>query len=157
MEEKKKILANAVRVAHGLGNPSPVVACLCAVEKLNPKMPATVDAAALTEECRQGKITGCQVFGPAALDNALFPAAARRTGMEGPLVGCADILLVPNIEAGNMLYKALAFVARAGAAGVVAGAQAPVILASRADSRETLMHSIALALVSMEANTTGGV
>ena len=157
LEEKKKILANAVRVAHGLGNPSPVVACLCAVEKLNPKMPATVDAAALTEECRQGKITGCQVFGPAALDNALFPAAARRKGMEGPLVGCADILLVPNIEAGNMLYKALAFVARAGAAGVVAGAQAPVILASRADSRETLMHSIALALVSMEANTTGGV
>lgn len=116
LEEKKKILANAVRVAHGLGNPSPVVACLCAVEKLNPKMPATVDAVALTEECRQGKITGCQVFGPAALDNALFPAAARRKGMEGPLVGCADILLVPNIEAGNMLYKALAFVARAGAA-----------------------------------------
>ena len=95
------------------------------------------------------------MFGPAALDNALFPAAARRKGMEGPLAGCADILLVPNIEAGNMLYKALAFVARAGAAGVVTGAQAPVILASRVDSRETLMHSIALALASMEADTTG--
>ena len=157
LEEKKKILANAVRVAHGLGNPSPVVACLCAVEKLNPQMPATVDAAALTEAWRQGKITGCQVFGPAALDNALFPAAARRKGMEGPLAGCADILLVPNIEAGNMLYKALAFVARAGAAGVVTGAQAPVILASRADSRETLMHSIALAMVVMEAETAGGL
>ena len=155
LEEKKKILENAVRVAHALGNPFPIVACLCAVEKVNPKMPATAEAAALTEECRQGKITGCQVFGPAALDNALFSEAARRKGMESPPAGCADILLVPDIEAGNMLYKAFALAARAGAAGVVVGAQAPVILASRADSRETMMHSIALALVVMEAKTAG--
>ena len=157
LEEKKKILENAVRVAHAMGNPSPIVACLCAVEKVNSQMPATVDAAALTEECRQGNLPGCQVFGPAALDNALFSAAARRKGLESPPAGCADVLLVPDIEAGNMLYKAFALAARAGTAGVVVGAQAPVILASRADSRETMMHSIALAMVVMEAETAGGL
>lgn len=149
-EEKKKILANAVRVAHALGNPSPVVACLCAVEKVNLKMPATLDAAALTEANRQGELPGCQVFGPAALDDALFPAAARSKGMISPLAGCADILLAPDIEAGNMLYKAFTCIAKARAAGVIVGARKPIILASRTDSRETLIQSIALALVLAE-------
>ncbi len=147
LKEKKRILENAVRAAHALGNPSPIAACLCAVEKVHPKMPATLDAFSLTEAARQGELPDCQVFGPAALDNALFPASARNKGMETPPAGCADILLAPDIEAGNILYKAFTCIAGARAAGVVVGARAPIILASRSDSRETMIQSIALALV----------
>ena len=154
LEEKKKILANAVHVAHALGNPSPIVACLCAVENATPKMLATMEAATLAEANRQGDLPGCQVFGPAALDNALFPASAKAKGMTSPPAGCADILLVPNIEAGNMLYKAFTYVAKARAASVIVGARAPIILASRSDSRETLIQSIALALVLAENKST---
>lgn len=113
LEAKKHIIGNAVKVAHALGNPNPIVACLCAVEKVNPKMPATLDAAALVEANRAGSLPGCTVVGPLALDNAVSPEAARHKGITDPCAGHADILLVPNIETGNVFYKSLVFLAKA--------------------------------------------
>lgn len=152
VEAKKHIIRNAVDVAHALGNPEPVVACLCAVEKVNPKMPATLDAAALTEACESGEITGCKVIGPLALDNAISPEAAKHKGIANPLAGHADVLLVPNIETGNAFYKSLVFIAGAKNAGVIVGAKAPVVLTSRADSDEAKLNSIALALMISSQN-----
>lgn len=152
LDAKRHILENAVQVLHALGNPNPIAAGLCAVEKVNPKMPATLDADALTAACRAGEISGCRVIGPVALDNAVSPAAARHKGISEPLAGYADILLAPDIEAGNILYKALVFLARAKNAGIIVGAKAPIVLTSRADSDETKLNSIALALA-VAANT----
>ena len=145
-ETKKHILRNAVQVAHALGNEHPIAACLCAVEKVNPKMQATLDAAALVEANRTGEITGCTVVGPLALDNAISVEAAHHKGITDPNAGRADILLVPAIEVGNVFYKSMVFMARAKNAGVIVGAKAPVVLTSRADSDETKLNSIALAL-----------
>ena len=145
-ETKKHILRNAVQVAHALGNENPIAACLCAVEKVNPKMQATLDAAALVEANQAGEITGCTVVGPLALDNAVSVEAAHHKGITDPNAGHADILLVPAIEVGNVFYKALVFMAQAKNAGVIVGAKAPVVLTSRADSDETKLNSIALAL-----------
>ena len=145
-ETKKHILRNAVQVAHALGNEHPIAACLCAVEKVNPKMQATLDAAALVEANRTGEITGCTVVGPLALDNAISVEAAHHKGITDPHAGHADILLVPAIEVGNVFYKSMVFMARAKNAGVIVGAKAPVVLTSRADSDETKLNSIALAL-----------
>lgn len=145
-ETKKYIIRNAVKVAHALGNECPIVACLCAVEKVNPKMQATLDAAALVEAWQAGELTGCTVVGPLALDNAISPEAAHHKGITDPSAGHADILLVPNIETGNVFYKALVFLAHARNAGLIVGAKAPVIVTSRADSMETKLNSIALAL-----------
>ncbi|MBQ7871554.1 MAG: phosphate butyryltransferase [Oscillospiraceae bacterium] len=146
LNAKKEILRNAVKVAHTLGNPEPIAACLCAVEKVNPKMQATLDAAALVEANQAGEIAGCKVMGPLALDNAISPAAARHKGITDPLAGHADILLVPNIETGNVFYKSLVFMAGARNAGVIVGAKAPIVLTSRADSDDAKLNSIALAL-----------
>lgn len=107
LETKKEILRNAVRVANALGNENPVVACLCAVEKVNPKMPATLDAAALTEAAKAGELKNCTVIGPLALDNAISVEAAARKGITDPNAGHADVLLVPNIETGNVFYKSM--------------------------------------------------
>ena len=109
-------------------------------------MPATLEAAALVEANRSGELTGCTVIGPVALDNAVSREAARHKGILDPNAGRADILLVPNIETGNVLYKSLVFLARAQNAGVILGAKAPVVLTSRADSEEAKLNSIALAL-----------
>lgn len=147
LETKKDIIRNAVGVAHALGNENPIVACLCAVEKLNPKMPATIEASALVEAWEAGELPGCRVVGPLALDNAVSPEAARHKGITNPLAGHGDVLLAPNIETGNVLYKALVFLARAKNAGVIVGAKAPVVLTSRADSDEAKLNSIALALM----------
>lgn len=152
LETKKHILRNAVQVAHALGNPDPIAACLCAVEKVNPKMQATLDAAALVEANRAGEITGCTVVGPLALDNAVSVEAARHKGITDPNAGRADILLVPAIEVGNVFYKSLVFMSQAKNAGVIVGAKAPVVLTSRADSDETKLNSIALALQIAAAN-----
>ena len=152
LETKKHIIRNAVGVAHALGNPDPIVACLCAVEKVNPKMPATLEAAALVEACKAGELPGCRVVGPLALDNAVSPEAARHKGIQAPLAGHADVLLVPNIETGNVFYKSLVFLARAKNAGVIVGAKAPVVLTSRADSDEAKLNSIALALMISASN-----
>ena len=144
VEAKKHIVSNAVKVAHALGNSNPIVACLCAVEKVNPKMPATLDAAALVEANASGLIPGCTVIG--ALDNAVSPEAARHKGIQDPNAGHADILLVPNIETGNVFYKSMVFMAKSQNAGLIVGAKAPVIVTSRADSEQTKLNSIALAL-----------
>ncbi len=143
---KKHIIENAVNVAHLLGIAEPQVACVCALEKVNPAMQATVDAAELVRMNREGELTGCRVGGPFALDNALFRDAARRKGVTDPVAGNVDILLMPNIEAGNVLYKALAFLCDAPGAGLVLGAKAPVILTSRSDLKEAKLNSITLAL-----------
>ncbi len=152
VEAKKHILRNAVKVAHALGNENPVAACLCAVEKVNPKMQATLDAAALVEANKNGEIGGCTVIGPLALDNAISVEAAHHKGIADPNAGHADILLVPAIEVGNVFYKSMVFMARAKNAGVIVGAKAPVVLTSRADSDETKLNSIALALRIAAAN-----
>ncbi len=146
LEAKKEILRNAVKVAHAIGNENPVVACLCAVEKINPKMPATLDAAALVEAAQAGELAGCTVVGPLALDNAVSVEAAKHKGIADPNAGRADVLLVPNIETGNVFYKSLVFLAHANNAGLIVGAKAPVIVTSRADSEQTKLNSIALAL-----------
>lgn len=146
VEQKMHIIENAVKVAHALGNENPVVSCLCAVEKVNPKMQATLDAAELVARNGRGEIAGCTVCGPLALDNAISEEAARHKGISDPNAGKADILLVPYIEAGNIFYKSLTYMAKASNAGMIVGAKAPVILTSRADSDETKLNSIALAI-----------
>ena len=143
---KKHILENSLQVAKALGNDKPVVACLCAIETVNPKMPCTVDAAELVRMNRAGEITNCIVTGPLALDNCLYREAALHKGIEDPHAGMADILLAPQIETGNALYKSFAFVAKATLGGVLVGASAPVILTSRVDSESTKVNSIALAM-----------
>lgn len=146
LEAKKEIIRNAVKVANAIGAENPVVACLCAIEKVNPKMPATVDAAALVEAAKLGEITGCTVIGPLALDNAISVEAAKRKGITDPNADHANVLLMPNIETGNALYKALVILAGASTASLIVGAKAPVIITSRADSEQTKINSIVLAL-----------
>jgi len=127
---------------------------LCESEKVNPKMPATVDAAALVEMNRGGELPGCRVGGPYALDNAISEQAARHKGMKDPLAGKADILLAPDLAAGNIFYKSLMYFARARSAGVVVGTKAPVLLNSRADSHETKINAVALGIL-MAAGGSG--
>lgn len=145
LEQKVDLVRNAVGVAHALGTEFPKVAALCAVEKVNEKMPCTVEAAQLTQMCAEGEITGCIVDGPLQLDNAVSLEAARHKGIDSPVAGVADILLVPDIEAGNMLVKAAEHFAHAKKAGVIVGAKAPVALTSRASSAESKLYTIALA------------
>lgn len=146
LEAKKHILQNAVEAARLLGVENPHAACVCAVETVNPAMQATLDAAELVRLNREGLIRDCTVGGPLALDNALFAEAARHKGITDPVAGRPDILLMPNIEAGNVLYKALAFLCGSPGAGIVLGARAPVILTSRNDNQESKLNSILLAL-----------
>lgn len=145
LETKRAIIENAVAAFHRLGYEQPRVAALAAKEKVNPKMPATVDAAELAAANERGEIAGCIVDGPFALDNAVSGRAAATKGIASPVAGSADILLVPTIESGNILYKALAFLTRSRHAGVIVGARAPIVLTSRADSDEAKLDSIALA------------
>ncbi|MGE5677836.1 MAG: phosphate butyryltransferase [Pseudomonadota bacterium] len=142
--QKKQIIENAVQVANALGNDEPKVAMLAAVEKVNPKMQATVDAAELVKMNEAGELKGCVVGGPFALDNAISVEASKHKGITHPVAGFADILMVPVIEAGNMLYKSMVFFARAKNAGIIVGAKAPVVLTSRADSDEAKLNSIAI-------------
>jgi phosphate butyryltransferase len=145
LEQKAQILLNAVHLAHALGCDEPRVAALAAVELLNPAMPATVDATCLhTMGERRQFSPRCLVDGPFALDNAVSKEAAAHKGIAGPVAGAADVLLVPCIEAGNMLVKSLVYFAAARVAGVVLGAKCPIILTSRADSAEAKFLSIAL-------------
>lgn len=143
---KKHIITNAVSVAEALETPMPVIACLCAVESVNPKMQPTLDAAELVRMNAAGEIQNCIVTGPLALDNCLYREAALHKGIEDPHAGLADILLVPQIETGNVLHKVFGIVMGAPCAGVLVGASAPVVVTSRVDSEETKLNSIALAL-----------
>lgn len=142
--QKIDIVQNAVDLAHRLGIPAPVVAILCAIETVNTEMPATVDAACLAKMAERGVIRGARVEGPLALDNAVSVEAARHKGITGDLAGRADILVAPNIEAANILYKALIFFAKAEEAGIVMGARSPIVLASRSDSVRNKLYSLAL-------------
>lgn len=147
LETKKQIIENALQVAHALDIDIPKVGVICAKEKVEPKMPATVDAAELVKMNENGEIKNCIVGGPFALDNAISKEAAKLKKITHPAAGDCDILLCPTIEAGNVLYKALGFLAKAASAGVIVGAKAPVILTSRADDDETKLNSIALAVL----------
>jgi phosphate acetyltransferase len=145
LEQKRDICQNAVDLLHSLGIARPSVAVLAAVETVNAKMPATLDAAALTVMSARGQISGADVDGPLAFDNAISMAASRTKGIVSPVAGHADILLVPNLEAGNMLAKQLIYFAQADAAGLVLGAQVPIILTSRSDPAKVRTASAALA------------
>ncbi|HOX31568.1 MAG TPA: bifunctional enoyl-CoA hydratase/phosphate acetyltransferase [Spirochaetales bacterium] len=143
---KLDIIANAAQAARALGIANPKVALLAAVEKVNwEKMPCTADAAIITQMNRRGQVPGCLVDGPLALDNAVSAESAKIKKIVSEVAGDADILVVPDIEAGNILYKSLVDLGRAKCAAVVMGAAAPVVLTSRADSAETKLASIALA------------
>ena len=150
LEQKTQILKNAVFVAHALGNEYPKVGVICAIEKINPKMQATVDAGELVKMNHNGLITGCIVGGPYALDNAISEESARHKGIMDPLAGHSEILLVPTIEAGNVLYKSIVYFAKAKSAGVIVGAKVPIILTSRADSDESKLNSIAIGVLLAE-------
>lgn len=147
LQTKKQIIENTLQVTRALGNEMPVAAVLCAKEKVSPKMQATLDAQALREMNHSGELTGCHVIGPVALDNAISEAAAKHKKIADPNAGKADILIVPQIETGNVLYKALIYLAHAKSAGVIVGAKEPVIVTSRADTDETKLYSIALAVM----------
>lgn len=146
-DEKRQIVENAAVLSRALGAKVPKVAVICAKEKVNPKMQATLDAAELVEMQSEGKMAGCIVEGPYALDNAISKEAAELKGIKGEAAGDADILLMPNIEAGNVLYKALTYLANADNAGIILGAKAPIVLTSRADSDKAKLNSIALSVL----------
>ncbi|ANB60090.1 phosphate butyryltransferase [Anoxybacteroides amylolyticum] len=148
LDQKMQIIANAVTVAKAIGIDTPKVAPLAAVEVVNPAMAATIDAAALTMMNERGQLKGCIVNGPLALDNAVSELAAAHKGITNEVAGKADILLVPDIEAGNILYKSLVYFANAKVGAVIAGAKAPIVLTSRADSAESKLYSLALAVCS---------
>lgn len=152
LEDKAHIIENTVEICHACGIPNPKVAPLAAVEVVNPKMPATVEAAELTKMNDEGKLTGCIVDGPLSLDLAIDPEAAKHKGAEGrKIVGDADVLLFPDIHAGNITYKCLVHTADVKNGNILTGTKAPVILTSRSDDFETKVNSIALGAVVAEA------
>jgi phosphate butyryltransferase len=148
LKEKISLVKNAVKVAHSLDNPNPKVALLCAVEVVNPKMQCTIDAAIITKMNQRNQITGCTIDGPLAIDNAIDLEAVKIKGIESPVNGDADIFIMPNIEAGNILAKGLTYYAKFRVAHVVMGTKAPILIASRADTAETKMLCMAMGIVS---------
>ena len=144
---KRDIVQNAIDLAQILGIPTPRVAILSAIETVNPRMPSTLDAAALCKMADRGQITGGVLDGPLAFDNAISQEAAAVKGIASPVAGQADILIVPDIEAGNMLVKQAEYLAGAQLAGIVLGARVPIVLTSRADSPLAHMTSCGLALL----------
>jgi phosphotransacetylase len=147
LETKVDIVQNAIDMAHALGREMPKVAILSAVETVTPKIPSTIEAAALCKMAERGQITGALLDGPLAFDNAISKEAAAIKGIRSEVAGDADILVVPDLEAGNMLAKQLSFLANADAAGIVLGARVPIILTSRADTVRARMASCAVAVL----------
>lgn len=147
LEGKVALIKNAIEVAHAVGIEVPKVAPLCGAEAYNPKIPATVDAKALHDMNVAGELTGCVVSGPISLDLALDKEAAHHKGFDDPVAGDADILLCPDIEAGNILYKAMVYLAHVQRAGIMTGAAKPIVFTSRADSPETKMNTIAFSVL----------
>ncbi len=147
LEDKIHIVQNAIELAHALGIPEPKVALLSAVETVNPKIKSTLDAAALCKMADRGQITGGILDGPLAFDTAVSAKAAKIKHLVSPVTGQADILVVPDLESGNMLAKQLEYLGGAQLAGIVLGARVPVILTSRADSAETRLTSCAVAVL----------
>ncbi|MBT3756256.1 MAG: phosphate acetyltransferase [Candidatus Cloacimonetes bacterium] len=150
VKEKISIIKNAVKVGHALDNLKPKVALLAAVEVVNTKMPATVDANTIKEMYKNDKIDDCIVEGPIAFDGAVSKMAAKEKGIESEVGGDADVLVVPNIEAGNIFGKALTYYCKYRVAHVVMGAKVPILIASRVDTAETKMLSIALGVLSSQ-------
>ena len=148
---KRDIIQNAVDLFTQIGLGTPRVAILSAVETVTSKIPSTIEAAALCKMADRGQITGADVDGPFAFDNAIDPEAARIKGIKSPVAGRAQILVVPDLEAGNMLAKNLSFLAKADSAGIVLGARVPIILTSRADSLRARMASCAVAVLYADA------
>ncbi len=145
--KKVDIINNSLQITQALGIATAKIAVLAAVEVVNPDMPCTLDAAALTQMNRRGQIKGCIVDGPLALDNALSLESARHKGIVSEVAGCADVLLAPDIESGNILAKAFTYVGGLKLAGLIVGARKPIILTSRSDSFEAKLNSIALAVL----------
>jgi phosphate butyryltransferase len=152
---KADIIMNAVYLANVFDLECPNVGILAAVELVNPKMPATIDAAALAMMARRGQFPDCCVDGPFALDNAVDVLAAEVKGIQSEIGGLADILVCPSIEAGNILTKTFAFLGGGNVAGVLVGAQAPVVLTSRADNARAKLHSIATAALTVNMTRSG--
>jgi phosphate acetyltransferase/phosphate butyryltransferase len=155
LADKADIVRNAVDLAHAFGLARPRVAILAAVETINPHMPATIDAGALCKMADRGQIEGAILDGPLAFDNAVSAAAARTKGIVSDVAGSADILVVPDLESGNMLAKQLMYLGGAVSAGIVLGARVPIVLTSRADPRESRIASCAVALVSTRQRSLG--
>lgn len=149
--EKRDIVQNAVDVAHALNIKRPYVAILSAVEMINPAIPGTIDAAALCKMAERGQITGAAVDGPLGYDIAISMEAARIKGINWPHAERPDILVMPNLEAGNMLYKQMVYVAKAECAGIVLGTKVPIVVTSRADSPKARIASCALAIIQANA------
>lgn len=156
LEEKMDILQNAIDLARALQFKEVRVAVLSAMETVNPKVPSTVEAAALCKMVDRHQISGALVDGPLALDNAIDPDAAKIKKIDSPVAGRANVLLVPDLKAGNMLAKSLSFLAGADAAGIVLGARVPIILTSRADSMVTRLASCAVATLVAKARRESG-
>jgi phosphate acetyltransferase len=154
LEDKVDIVQNAIDLAHALGIATPKVAVLSAVETVTSKLPSTIDAAALCKMAERGQIRGGLVDGPLAFDNAVSREAAAMKEIKSDVAGDADILLVPDLEAGNMLAKELTFLANADAAGIVLGARVPIILTSRADNMRARMASCAIVVLHAHATRT---
>jgi phosphate butyryltransferase len=150
LQQKEQIIVNAVNIARAIGIDMPKVAALAAVEIINPAMQATIDAASLTLMNKRGQIKDCLIDGPLALDNAISLEAAKHKGIVSDIAGQADILLVPTIDVGNVLYKSLIYFAKARVGAVIAGAKAPIVLTSRSDSSESKLYSLALAICSSD-------
>ncbi len=149
LEHKVHIVENAVRFIRKIGIEQPKIAALSAIEMVNEKMPSTLDAALLSIMQRRGQIKNCLIDGPLAFDNAISLESKKQKKLGGEVAGNADILLVPNVESGNILYKSLVAFADAKVAGIVLGAEFPIVLTSRADSEETKLNSILLAAASV--------
>jgi phosphate butyryltransferase len=147
LEQKVDIVQNAILVAQAFGVQEPRVAVLAATEMVNPKIPTTMDAANLAKMAERGQIQGGIVDGPLALDNAISSESAAIKGIKGPVAGHADILIAPDIEAGNMLAKAITYFAKGKMAGVVMGGRSPLVVASRSDPHETKLMSMALGVL----------
>ena len=147
LEDKMHIVQNAIDLARALGVTEPRVAILSAMETVNPKVPSTLEAAALCKMADRGQITGGILDGPLALDNAISLESVKIKKIDSPVAGRANVLVVPDLEAGNMLAKSLSFLAGADAAGIVLGARVPIILTSRADSVMTRLASCGIAVL----------
>jgi phosphate acetyltransferase len=151
LKDKVDIVQNAIDLAHAMGVTEVLVAILSAMETVNPDVPSTIEAAALCKMADRGQITGALLDGPLALDNAISPEAAATKGITSKVAGRANVLVVPDLEAGNMLAKSLSFLAGADAAGIVLGARVPIVLTSRADVLLTRLASCAVAVMLADA------
>ncbi|SHE57125.1 phosphate butyryltransferase [Marinitoga hydrogenitolerans DSM 16785] len=150
LDQKVAIIKNAVELSHSMGIENPKVALLAAVEVVNPDMPETLEAAIITQMNKRGQIKDCTIDGPLALDNALSEMAAKIKKINSEVAGHADILVVPDIHAGNVLGKSAVYLANGKIAGLVLGAKAPIVIVSRADTAESKLASLALAVLKAE-------